>query len=79
MRRSALLLLLLPIAASGVEVAETLTFEGHLTIVPCPGYTLKHYADGILQYKCPDGFKINWPCAKPNVSAPSPSVHHLSC
>jgi hypothetical protein len=70
------LLLLLFAAEAG---AETLTFQGILTIVPCPGYTLTHYADGVLQYKCPSPLlKINWPCAHPVISS-SAGNHSVAC
>ncbi len=73
MRLSALLFLLAAQAS-----AETLTFQNVLTIVPCPGYTLTHYADGVLQYKCPTGFKINWPCAHPIITT-SAGNHGVTC
>ncbi len=75
MRRLRLLLALF----AGQASAETLNFENVLTIVPCTGYTLTHYANGVLQYKCPSGFKINWPCAHPVVSAPAPGDHRIAC
>jgi hypothetical protein len=73
--RLSLLLLLFAAEVS----AETLTFQNVLTIVPCSGYTLTHYADGILQYRCPSGFKINWPCAHPSITTPSAGVRAVTC
>jgi hypothetical protein len=76
--RLSLLLILFAADASAVTVNETLTL-GTLTIVPCPGYTLIHYADGILQYKCPSsGLKINWPCAHPVISTAAGN-HSVAC